>query len=82
MPDYLLNQSQKRGKSLDENEGLYQADVIQQMANRIYFKTKKDDGLVLRDRYSPFPIVALALILAAVRLRHSIYISTYLLIPP
>ncbi|KAI1782799.1 hypothetical protein LXA43DRAFT_901840 [Ganoderma leucocontextum] len=56
----------KRGKTVDEHEGLYQADVIQQMANRIYFKNKKDDGIILKDKYSPFPVVAFALILAAV----------------
>ncbi|KAM5541923.1 hypothetical protein V8D89_004233 [Ganoderma adspersum] len=53
-------------KYLCPHEGLYQADVIQQMVNRIYFKTKKDDSVVLREWYSPFPLVTLALVLAAI----------------
>nr|VWO99054.1 Cytochrome P450 51 [Ganoderma boninense] len=56
----------KRGPTADDHEGLYEADIIQQMANRIYFKDKKDDGVVLQGRYSPFPIVAFALIITAV----------------
>ncbi|KAI1794921.1 hypothetical protein LXA43DRAFT_882820 [Ganoderma leucocontextum] len=56
----------KRGKSEDEHEDLYQAEIIQQMVNRVYFKNKNDDGIALKDRYSPFPFVSLALILAAI----------------
>ncbi|KAI1783795.1 hypothetical protein LXA43DRAFT_902836 [Ganoderma leucocontextum] len=63
---YVLIVPWRRGKTVDDHEGLYQADVIQQMVNRIYFKSKKDDGIILREKYSPFPVVVFALILAAV----------------
>ena len=70
--DYAL---QKRGKTVDEHQDLYQAEIIQQMVNRIYFKNRNDDGVVLSSKYSPFPQVALALILTAV------CVSSPLLIP-
>lgn len=57
---------QKRGKTVDDHKGLYQAEIIQQMANRVYFKKRTDDGILLRAQYSPFPVPALALILTAV----------------
>ena len=63
----LIATVQKRDKTGEAHKGLYQADIIQQMANRVYFKNKKDDGIILKSKYSPFPVVALALILAAVR---------------
>ncbi|EIW62734.1 uncharacterized protein TRAVEDRAFT_43071 [Trametes versicolor FP-101664 SS1] len=56
----------KRGKTVDDHKGLYQAEIIQQMANRVYFKKRTDDGILLRAQYSPFPVPALALILTAV----------------
>ncbi|PIL28796.1 hypothetical protein GSI_08840 [Ganoderma sinense ZZ0214-1] len=62
----FLTNVKKRGKTDEEHEGLYQADIIQQMANRLYFKSKKDDGIILKAKYSPFPVVAVAIILAAV----------------
>lgn len=46
--------------------GLYQNRIIQMLANKVYFKNANDDGIVLEKMYSPFPIVGLALILAAV----------------
>ena len=62
----LITCFQRRSKTTDDHKGLYQADIIQQMVNRIYFKNRKDDGIALKNKYSPFPVVAFALILAAV----------------
>ncbi|KAL1943792.1 hypothetical protein VTO73DRAFT_3610 [Trametes versicolor] len=56
----------KRGNTADDHQGLYEAEIIQQVANRVYFKKRGDDGIVLKEIYSPFPDVALALIIAAI----------------
>ena len=63
----MLNQRlQVRSQTGEQVSDIYQAPIIQQIINRVYFKTADDDGIVLSDTYSPFPMVGLALVLAAV----------------
>ncbi|OBZ69791.1 hypothetical protein A0H81_10158 [Grifola frondosa] len=56
----------KIGDTADERRGLYQNKIVQMMVNKIFFKNKNDDGIVLAHIYRPFPIPAIALILTAI----------------
>jgi hypothetical protein len=58
---------QKYGK--EGRSGLYQHGIIQMIVNKVYFKNKHDDGVILDTIYRPFPVVGMALILAAVSCR-------------
>ncbi|OBZ72971.1 hypothetical protein A0H81_07163 [Grifola frondosa] len=56
----------KLGNTTNEHHGLYQNKIIQMMVNKIYYKNKHDDGIVLSPVYTPFPMPALALVLTAI----------------
>ena len=60
--DILTEAWPDRGRA----RGSYQAAIIQRMANRILQEQEKNDGIVLSEKYRPFPMPAMALILAAV----------------
>ncbi|CDO74594.1 hypothetical protein BN946_scf184807.g2 [Trametes cinnabarina] len=49
-----------------DHVGLYEAEVIQAVINRVFYKSATDEGIVLARVYDPFPIVGLALVLTAV----------------
>jgi hypothetical protein len=54
-------------RSSDGNEGMYCHMIIQEVINKQWFSNRKDEGVKYVDIYNPFPKVAVALILAAVR---------------
>lgn len=56
-----------RGKTLEDHDGIYQNKGIQQLINEVLFKNKADDGITWMRYYKPFPVVAFALALTAVR---------------
>ncbi|KAI6116545.1 hypothetical protein EDD16DRAFT_1708415 [Pisolithus croceorrhizus] len=56
-----------RGSSLDEHTGLYTNPAIQQVINEVLFKNKSDDAIKWRKYYNPFPRVAFALALTAIK---------------
>lgn len=66
----LLTHNQSRGLTPDKHVGLYEAEIIQMVIDHIYYKDPEDDGVILRDAYTPFPLPALALIITAVCRRH------------
>ena len=47
--------------------GLYEAEIVQAIVNKVFYKNPTDDGVIHDDRYRPFPIRGIALILTAVR---------------
>ncbi|CDO71945.1 hypothetical protein BN946_scf184940.g92 [Trametes cinnabarina] len=51
----------------EDHVGLYEAEIIQSIINRVFYKTATDDGVVLAKIYEPFPFVGLALILTAIQ---------------
>ncbi|KAI6023529.1 hypothetical protein PISMIDRAFT_114802, partial [Pisolithus microcarpus 441] len=55
------------GSSLDEHTSLYTNPVIQQVVNKVLFKNKLDDGIKWGKYYNPFPPVAFALTLMAIK---------------
>ncbi|CDO75467.1 hypothetical protein BN946_scf184935.g3 [Trametes cinnabarina] len=54
------------GETVDDHLGLYEAEIIQDVINRVFYKSPSDDGIQLADAYDPFPFVGLALILTAI----------------
>lgn len=56
-----------QGRTLEEHDGIYQNRGIQQLINEVLFKNKSDDGITWAKYYKPFPVVAFALALTAVR---------------
>ncbi|RDX48189.1 hypothetical protein OH76DRAFT_1384037 [Lentinus brumalis] len=55
------------GDNHDEHAGLYEAEIIQVVVNRVWYKDAKDDGILLGDTYTPFPMRGLALVLTAIQ---------------
>ncbi|KAI6116472.1 hypothetical protein F5141DRAFT_989493, partial [Pisolithus sp. B1] len=55
------------GTYLDKHTGLYTNPVIQQVINEVLFKNKSDDGIKWAKYYNPFPQVAFALALTAIK---------------
>ncbi|KAG1831196.1 hypothetical protein DFJ58DRAFT_608522, partial [Suillus subalutaceus] len=53
-------------RSADGHKGLYGAKIIQKGVNAIWFRDKKDEGVVYPEFYKPFPEVALAFLLTAI----------------
>ncbi|KZT05796.1 uncharacterized protein LAESUDRAFT_655250, partial [Laetiporus sulphureus 93-53] len=56
----------KLGDMNNHYKGLYQHRIIQLIINRVWFKDKQDDGIVLDKVYHPFPFVAFAIVLTAI----------------
>ncbi|KAG1842555.1 hypothetical protein F4604DRAFT_1545632, partial [Suillus subluteus] len=50
----------------DGNKGLYGAKIIQKVVNTMWFRDKKDEGVLYPEFYKPFPEVGLALLLTAI----------------
>ena len=53
----------------DENgkrKGIYNHPVIQKAVNKMWFKNKRDEGIIYQDYFKPLPIPSIALILTAV----------------
>ncbi|KAG1906492.1 uncharacterized protein F5891DRAFT_931848, partial [Suillus fuscotomentosus] len=50
----------------DGNKGLYHAKIIQKVVNTMWFRDKKDEGVLYPEFYKPFPEVGLALLLTAI----------------
>ncbi|KAG1904904.1 uncharacterized protein F5891DRAFT_976496 [Suillus fuscotomentosus] len=48
------------------NKGLYSAKIIQKGVNTIWFRNKKDEGVLYPEFYKPFPEVAFALLLTVI----------------
>ncbi|KZT03691.1 uncharacterized protein LAESUDRAFT_659244, partial [Laetiporus sulphureus 93-53] len=57
---------QKLGDAAELHKGLYQNRVIQMIINKVWFKDKRDDGIVLQEVYCPFPFIAFATVLMAI----------------
>lgn len=57
----------RQTRSPDGNKGLYGAKIIQKGVNAMWFRDKKDEGVLYPEFYKPFPEVGLALLLTAVR---------------
>jgi hypothetical protein len=57
----------RQTRSPDGNKGLYGARIIQKGVNAMWFRDKKDEGVLYPEFYKPFPEVGLALLLTAVR---------------
>ncbi|KAJ8587604.1 hypothetical protein M405DRAFT_741583 [Rhizopogon salebrosus TDB-379] len=53
-------------RSPDGNKGLYGAKIIQKGVNAMWFRDKKDEGVLYPEFYKPFPEVGLALLLTAI----------------
>ncbi|KAG6807096.1 hypothetical protein H0H92_008806 [Tricholoma furcatifolium] len=55
-------------KELTEDvcKGMYRHPIIQAGVNKLYFKHKRDEGIVHTNRFNPLPIPAIALILTAI----------------
>ncbi|KAG1786132.1 uncharacterized protein HD556DRAFT_1248579 [Suillus plorans] len=53
-------------RSANGNKGLYGAKIIQKGVNTIWFRDKKDEGVLYPEFYKPFPEVGLALLLTAI----------------
>ncbi|KAH9857337.1 hypothetical protein C2E23DRAFT_693633, partial [Lenzites betulinus] len=49
------------------NDGLYEAEILQIVINRVFYKSSEDDGISLADVYDPFPVPGLALVLTAIQ---------------
>ncbi|KAG6806926.1 hypothetical protein H0H92_009551 [Tricholoma furcatifolium] len=49
----------------DVRKGMYRHPIIQAGVNKLYFKHKRDEGIVHANRFNPLPIPAIALILTA-----------------
>ncbi|KAI0741313.1 hypothetical protein C8Q80DRAFT_1110274 [Daedaleopsis nitida] len=58
---------QNRGGPEEQPSGLYEAEILQMVINRVYYKGTKDDGVILRQFYTPFPLPALALVISAIQ---------------
>ncbi|CDO77808.1 hypothetical protein BN946_scf184534.g3 [Trametes cinnabarina] len=54
------------GETMEDHVGLYEAEIIQDVVNRIFYKSPTDDGIKVADVYTPFPFVGLALVLMAI----------------
>ena len=52
--------------------GIYDHPIIQKAVNKMWFKNKHDEGIVLKDYFNPMQIPSIALILTAVSLFKSI----------
>jgi hypothetical protein len=62
----------------DENgkrRGIYNHLIIQKVVNKMWFKNKRDEGIVYPDYFNPIPIPAIALILTAVSFLSCMLIS-------
>ncbi|KAI0665541.1 hypothetical protein C8Q78DRAFT_954614, partial [Trametes maxima] len=55
------------GNTPDEHVGLYEAEAIQEVIDRVFYKDQEDDGVVLTELYDPFPTCGLALVLTAIQ---------------
>ncbi|KAL7278906.1 hypothetical protein ACG7TL_006737 [Trametes sanguinea] len=55
------------GEAERDHLGLYEAEIIQSIINRVFYKTATDDGVALAKVYEPFPFVGLALVLTAIQ---------------
>ncbi|KAG2337402.1 hypothetical protein BDR05DRAFT_952628 [Suillus weaverae] len=53
-------------RSPNGNKGLYSAKIIQKGVNTIWFRDKKDEGVLYPEFYKPFPEVAFTLLLTAI----------------
>lgn len=49
-----------------KRKGIYNHPIIQKAVNAMWFKNKRDEGIVYPDLFSPIPIHCIALILTAV----------------
>ncbi|KAG6904927.1 hypothetical protein DXG01_006171, partial [Tephrocybe rancida] len=50
----------------DIRKGIYKHAIIQMAINKMWFKNKRDEGVVYTDMFYPMPIPAIALILTAI----------------
>jgi hypothetical protein len=68
-PGAQLAAQQKPGLDGKPKSGFMRNPVIQQTINRVWFKStnEKGDAITLKEFYKPFPHIALALVLTAVR---------------
>ncbi|CDO75907.1 hypothetical protein BN946_scf184877.g1 [Trametes cinnabarina] len=55
------------GERPESHVGLYEAEIIQLVINRIFYKTATDDAVRLATTYEPFPSVGLTLVLTAIQ---------------
>ncbi|KAG1742961.1 hypothetical protein EDD22DRAFT_851560 [Suillus occidentalis] len=56
-------------RSPDGNKGLYSTKIIQKVVNMMWFRDKKDEGVLYPEFYKPFPEVGLALLLTVIESR-------------
>lgn len=56
---------QKLGQNVDEHTGIYQAPILGDLVNAVWYSSSTADGVVINE-YDPFPIVGFALVLTAV----------------
>ncbi|KAG6822010.1 hypothetical protein H0H92_015675, partial [Tricholoma furcatifolium] len=49
----------------DVRKGIYKHPIIQMAVNMMWFKNKRDEGVIYTDMFNPMPLPAIALILTA-----------------
>jgi len=59
-----------------EKKGIYNHRIIQKAVNTIWFKNKRDEGVVYTDLFNPLPVQAIALVLTGVGLSSHIFVSS------
>lgn len=50
-----------------KRKGIYTHPIIQKAVNKMWFKNKRDEGIMYPDFFNPISIPSIALILTAVR---------------
>ena len=60
-----------------KHKGIYNHPIIQKAVNKIWFKNKRDEGIMFPDYFNPVSIPSIALILTVVSLRFSFLVINY-----